>query len=127
MPHAPVVIVSTRGFPLALDSEATFPCMAVEMYGKWYGLYLVQGNLNSCTVTRWNPSPKDEDASGSWIFGDHVFNPATLRKCGLPAPIDPRSWELIVGRYFTVCRERDFPEMQAELYHHETKTPKQGS
>ena len=129
MSYAHAIIVSTRGIPLALDNPPSFPCLAVEMYCKWYGLYLVQGSLSSCTVMAWRPDTKDEaaaNARGSWIFGDHVFNPAELRKITKPAPIDSRSWELIVGRYVTDYLEDKFPEMQMDLYHHETTT-KQGT
>ena len=118
-------ILSTRGIPLALDSHPSFPCLAVEMYCKWYSLYLVQGTMDCATITPWQPSIADEEASGSWIMGDHIFNPRTLRKVQKPAPIDSRSWELIVGRYATVCLEREFPEMQADLYNHETYTTHQ--
>ena len=118
-------ILSTRGIPLALDSTSSFPCLAVEMYCKWYSLYLVQGTMHCATVTPWLPDPKLEDTLGSWIFGDHIFNPRTLRLVRKPAPIDSRSWELIVGRYVTVALEQQFPDMQEYLYHHEEPTTTQ--
>lgn len=113
-------ILSTRGIPLALDSTPSFPCLAVEMYCKWYSLYLVQGTMDCATVMPWLPDPKLEDAVGSWIFGDHIFNPRTLRLVQKPAPIDPLSWELIVGRFATVALEQEFPDLQADLWNHET-------
>lgn len=110
--------VSTRGIPLAVCNNGTpsFPFIAVELYPKWYGAYLVEGDALCHTVTQWGPDSRDLDAiesRGEWVFADHVWNPKHLRKL-IPKGVhmDGRSWELIVGRYVTVCLEREFPDFQ---------------
>lgn len=109
---------STRGIPLAVcaNGRPLFPFIAVEMYPKWYGAYLVQGTPTCHTGTQWFPDSKAVEAieaEGEWVFADHVWNPKHLRKL-VPKGVhmDRRSWELIVGRYVTVCLEREFPDFQ---------------
>ena len=112
------VYLSTRGIPLAVctNGKPSFPFLAVELYPKWYGAYLVQGTPSCHTTTPWMPDRKAVEAleaQGEWVFADHVWNPKHLRKL-IPKGVsmDGRSWELIIGRYVTLILEREFPDFQ---------------
>ena len=88
--------VSTRGYPLVIDIVPQVPTLTVELYVKWYTLYLV------------HPDERIEEVlyplNG---FVDHVPKPAAVfdfaKENGYD--IEPLAWEMIVGRWEIDVRE----------------------
>lgn len=97
--------VSERGFALVQSMPVALPTLTVELYIKWYKLYLIQPLWRVTEVS----FDEIESALGStwdWvnegsIQGDHVVNPKAVEKYAEQKgyTLDPLAYELLVGRW----------------------------
>ena len=100
--------LSHRGLPLILgEGERGEPTLTVELYSKWYYLYLVDP---SGLVTEID-FPDDETCpEGESPYADHVPNPravsAWAEKMGYD--VNPLAFEMIVGRWEIEIKIRYF-------------------
>lgn len=91
--------MSDRGLPLVLtDPDPRFPTLTVELYVKWYSLFLVC----QCEVIQISFEELEEFRTGGESpFVDHVPNPGAVRRMveHRRYVLDALAEELIVGRW----------------------------
>lgn len=102
------IYFNDRGHPLAYWGEPRiWPVLTVELYLKWYALYLVMpdGSVEKLEYGRYKHLEDQKDTPILW--GDHVLYPpaydAICEALGLEP--DSNSRDLVYGRW--VCDEQD--------------------
>lgn len=112
-------ILSERGLPLVgcatpMPPDVTY--LTVELYGKWYNLYLIHVDSDGVyRRERLDPELLEEyTPEGQSAVGDHVFNPLAVE-----ALADAYEWylpqlahELLIGRWELEYRETSSPYYQ---------------
>jgi hypothetical protein len=99
---------SARGFPLAwLSPPIDRPVLTVELYCKWYTLWLVSPAGAIDSVPFYHLSDLSTAGPALTPYIDHVPNPAVvLRLCEARGyHLDDIAYELIVGRWEIEGRE----------------------
>lgn len=91
-------MLTKRGHQLIYNGVSDRPIVTVELYCKWYSLYLIQPNGSVEEFI-----PPTEEVS----FKDDTFNPIELVQYALKMNylIDDLAFELIIGRWETETLE----------------------
>ena len=97
--------VSDRGFPLVCSIAGQYPILTVELYIKWYKLYLIQP-IGRVSEVRFDEIESFLGREWEWahdgsIQGDHVVNPKAVEQYAKQKgyTLDPLAYELLVGRW----------------------------
>jgi hypothetical protein len=95
---------SPRGNPLAYTGEPrNRAIVTVELYCKWYGLYLIAalGHVKPLDFPNESTLPRFATYRRGSYYVDHVPNPAAVKMmCEQHGwDLDPLAFELIVGRW----------------------------
>lgn len=103
----PLPLLSERGRQLVLSSPLT-PAAAgtvtIELYGKWYDLYVIENVIHDSVTLQKHPFP---DACPEFCkpdespYVDHVPNPIVVARWAAKNGfrIDVLAWEMMVGRW----------------------------
>lgn len=102
-------LMSPRGKPLVLtDDLPSVPVLTVELYTKWYGLYLVDpsGKIEELSF----PEDLGSGPTGIMPYCDHVPNPEVVLRFAKAHgyQLDELAAELLVGRWEIEVRGRWF-------------------
>lgn len=107
-----LTLTSPRNHPLVLPGIDGFPVkttITVELYEKWYGLYLVHTDGRVEEI----PFPEDTECcpSGVSAYRDHVPNPRVVAKFAQlhDYHVDWLAIELMVGRWEVEATDNYLP------------------
>ena len=116
-----VRLVSDRGKPLAMSRTIDvahpklMPIITVELYIKWYDLYVVQAGgiaykFDAAFPGVWDTVERKFDGSA---YCDHVFNPKFVGELAgaIGGIVDDLAYELMIGRW-----EQEYKENYLEVY-----------
>lgn len=123
-PH-PVEFLRSDKHPLVFSgflSELTPPTVTVELYVKWYSLFVIQKMLYDEVIIEEVPFPDDEFCgTGESPYCDHVPNPAVVARWAASKGyvIDDAAMEMMIGRW-----EREYKDRYSETYVNLPEHPK---
>jgi hypothetical protein len=104
-----MVHLSDRGFTLLwTQAPKEVPVLTVEIYLKWYGLYLIHpdGKVTSVSYREL----EEVCRPGERACDDHDPHPGVVARWAAAKGyhLDDRAFELMVGRWFLRVREEEF-------------------